>query len=80
MKRNITVQIDEATLHKARVAAAQRGSSVSRLLAEQIEVLARQDLDYDRAMQDALAELDVMAGTRLDAEMVRCWNSVMSYR
>jgi hypothetical protein len=58
MKRNITVQLDEATVQKARVAAAKRGSSISRLLTEQIEVLARQDDDYDRAMHDALAELE----------------------
>ena len=58
MKRNITVQLDETTVQKARVAAAKRGSSISRLLAEQIEVLARQDDDYDRAMHDALAELE----------------------
>jgi hypothetical protein len=58
MKRNITVQLDEATIQKARVAAAKRGSSISRLLTEQIELLARQDDDYDRAMQDALAELE----------------------
>ena len=58
MKRNITVQLDEETVQKARVAAAKRGSSISRLLTEQIEVLARQDDDYDRAMQDALAELE----------------------
>jgi len=58
MKRNITVQLDEATVQKARVAAAKRGSSISRLLTEQIEALARQDDDYDRAMQDALAELE----------------------
>jgi hypothetical protein len=58
MKRNITVQLDEATVQKARVAAAKRGSSISRLLAEQIDLLARQDDDYDRAMNDALAELE----------------------
>ena len=58
MKRNITVQLDEETVQKARVAAAKRGSSISRLLTEQIEALARQDDDYDRAMQDALAGLD----------------------
>jgi hypothetical protein len=58
MKRNVTVQLDEATIQKARVAAAKRGSSISRLIAEQIEVLARQDDDYDRAMRDALAELE----------------------
>ena len=39
MKRNITVQLDEATVQKARVVAAKRGSSISRLLTEQIEVL-----------------------------------------
>ena len=54
MKRSTTVQLDEATVQKARVAAAKRGSSISRLLAEQIDVLARQDDTYDRAMQDAL--------------------------
>lgn len=59
MKRNITVQLDDATVRKARVAAAKRGSSISRLLAEQIDVLARQDDDYDRAMNDALAELEL---------------------
>ena len=58
MKRNITVQLDEATVQKARVVAAKRGSSISRLLTEQIEVLARQDDDYDRVMGDALAELE----------------------
>ena len=58
MKRNITVQLDEATVQKARIAAAKRGSSISRLLTEQIELLARQDDDYDRAMHDALAELE----------------------
>jgi len=58
MKRNITVPLDEATVQNARVAAAKRASSISRLLTEQIEVLARQDDDYDRAMQDALAELE----------------------
>ena len=58
MKRNITVQLDEETVQKARVVAAKRGSSISRLLTEQIEVLARQDDDYDRAMRDALTELE----------------------
>jgi hypothetical protein len=58
MKRNITVQLDEAIVQKARVAAAKRGSSISRLLTEQIEVLARQDDDYDRVMHEALAELE----------------------
>ena len=58
MKRNITVQLDEATVQRARVAAARRGSSISRLVTEQIEALARQDDDYDRAMHDALVELE----------------------
>src|SRR4051794_6419276 len=53
MKRNVTVQLDEQTVQKARVVAAKRGSSISRLLAEQIDLLARQDDDYDRAMHDA---------------------------
>jgi HD-GYP domain-containing protein (c-di-GMP phosphodiesterase class II) len=32
------------------------------------------------SVEEALAELDTMAGTRLDAEMVQCWKSVMSDR
>jgi hypothetical protein len=58
VKRNITIQLDDATVQKARVVAAKRGSSISRLLSEQIDLLARQDDDYDRAMQDALTELE----------------------
>ena len=58
MKRNVTVQLDEATIRKARVAAARRGSSISRLVAEQIETIARQDDDYERIMAEALAELE----------------------
>lgn len=58
MKRNITIQLDDATVQRARVVAAKRGSSISRLLTEQIEILARQDDDYDRAMHDALVELE----------------------
>jgi hypothetical protein len=34
MKRNITVQPDEATIKNARIVAARRGISVRRLLAE----------------------------------------------
>ncbi len=58
MKRNVTVQLDETTIRKARVIAAKRGSSISRMLTEQIEALSRQDDDYERVMQDALAELE----------------------
>ena len=55
---SLDISIRHLKRQKARVAAAKRGSSVSRLLAEQIDVLSRQDDDYDRAMHDALAELE----------------------
>jgi predicted DNA binding CopG/RHH family protein len=58
MKRNITIRLDEATIKNARIAAARRGIPVRRLFAEQIDVLAQEDDDYDRAMRHALAELE----------------------
>lgn len=58
MKRNLTIQLDEHVVRKARVIAAQRGKSISRLVTEQIEELVRRDDDYQRVMKEALAELE----------------------
>jgi len=58
MKRNLTIQLDEDVVRKARVIAAQRGKSISRLVTEQIEELVRRDDDYQRVMKEALAELE----------------------
>jgi hypothetical protein len=54
-KQNITLRLSRKTIQKARVLAARRSTSISGLLASQIEQLADTDDDYERAMQEALA-------------------------
>lgn len=56
-KRNLTVQLDAETIRKARVIAAERSTSVSRLVAEQIEQLVDADQRYRQAREGALAHL-----------------------
>ena len=58
MKRNLTVQLDEATVKKARVLAARRSTSVSKLVAHEIERLVGEDEAYQRARSIALAQLN----------------------
>jgi len=59
MKQNITVSIDKVLMQKARVLAAKRSISISRLLSEELaEIIARQE-NYERARDDAFAKLKV---------------------
>lgn len=58
MKTNVTLRVDAELLREAKVLAARKGSSVSRLMAEQLEDLIRKDRDYERAQRRALARLD----------------------
>ena len=55
MKRNITLAIDHELLKQARALAAQRGTSISGLLAAELERLVRNDEEYQRAKVRALA-------------------------
>lgn len=57
MKTNLTLRIDSNLLRDAKVLAARKGTSVSRLMADQLEDLVRQDRDYERARQRATARL-----------------------
>jgi predicted transcriptional regulator len=57
-KRNLTVQLDAEIIRKARVLAVQRSTSVSRLVAEQLEHLVNDEDRYHKAEQVALADLD----------------------
>jgi predicted nucleic acid-binding protein len=57
MKTNVTLKLDAEILKEARVLAAEQGSSISRLLAEQLEELVRERKGYDRARKRALARL-----------------------
>ena len=58
MKTNVTLSVESDLLRDAKVLAAQRGTSVSRLMADQLEELVRRDREYDRARQRAVARLD----------------------
>ena len=70
-KQNITLSLTQQTLRKARVLAARRGSSISGLLAEQIEILVGEEEAYEHAERQAARLLDqgfhmggVIAATR----------------
>jgi len=58
MKRNLTVQLDEETVVKAKVLAARRSTSVSKLVAQEIRKLVADDDSYQRAKATALADLN----------------------
>jgi hypothetical protein len=57
-KRNITLRLSKQTIHKARILAAQRSTSISGLLTSQIEKLTEKEDDYERAMDRAMARME----------------------
>jgi len=57
-KQNVTVCLDRQTLHKAKILAAKRNTSISGLLAQEIENLVSTDDAYEHARRDALALLE----------------------
>ena len=57
MKTNVTLRVDADLLREAKVLAAKRNSSVSRLLADLLEDLVRGDRSYEAARKRALARL-----------------------
>lgn len=58
VKSNITLKLDAAIIREAKILAAQRGTSVSRLLAQQLEELVRREKAYETARSRALTRLD----------------------
>jgi len=57
MKTNITLKLDRDLLRKVRVIAAEKDTSVSALLAEQLEKAVRDRDGYDDAKRRALARM-----------------------
>ena len=57
MKTNITLKIDDDLAREAKILAARRGTSVSRLVAEQLEAIVQRDKVYDAAKRRALSKL-----------------------
>ncbi len=57
-KQNVTVSLDRETIQKAKIIAARRSTSISGLLAHQIEALVGEEEAYERAERQALNLLD----------------------
>jgi hypothetical protein len=57
-KQNVTVSLSRQVLKKAKVLAARRETSISGLLAQEIERLVSNDEAYQRSERQALALLD----------------------
>jgi hypothetical protein len=56
-RRNLTLQLDEDVIRRAKVVAAKRGTSVSGLVTRQLEEIVQRDTRYEEARQMALAAL-----------------------
>lgn len=57
MKTNITLKLDTSLLREAKILAAEEGTSISAMLAAQLERVVRDQKTYDRARRRALARL-----------------------
>jgi hypothetical protein len=57
-KQNVTISLSRQTVRKAKVLAARRATSISGLLAEQIEIMVGEEEAYERAQRQAMTLLD----------------------
>ena len=57
-RQNITISLSRQVIRKAKILAARRETSISGLLAQQIESLVGEDEAYERAERQATALLD----------------------
>jgi len=57
-KQNVTLSLSRETFRKAKILAARQETSISGLLAKQIEILVGQDEAYQRAQREAAALLE----------------------
>ena len=57
-KQNLTVSLDRQTIRKAKIVAARRSTSISGLLARQIEILIGEEEAYERAERQAMTLLE----------------------
>jgi hypothetical protein len=53
-RRNLTLQLDEETIRQAKILAAERGTSVSGLVARELEQLVTRNARYEEAMRRAI--------------------------
>lgn len=67
MKQNITLRLDKSLIAKAKVIAAQRQTSVSRMLSKELKRMVEDAERYEQAKRQALANLK--KGYHLGGEM-----------
>ena len=58
MKQNITLALDQEILKAARAFAAQRGTSISAMLADDLRIKIEQQMHYEQSKQIAFAMLN----------------------
>jgi hypothetical protein len=57
-KQNLTISLDREAIRKAKIVAARRSTSISGLVARQIEILIGEEEAYERAERQAMTLLD----------------------
>ena len=57
-KQNVTVSLTVDVIRKARILAAKRSTSISGMVAEQIETLVNEDDARERAVRSAIARME----------------------
>ncbi len=57
MKTNITLKIDSRLLQEAKIVAAENGTSISAMMAVQLDEIVRQKKGYARARRRAIARM-----------------------
>jgi hypothetical protein len=57
-KQNLTISLDRQTIQKVKILAVRRSTSISRLVARQIEILVGEEEAYERAERQALTLLE----------------------
>ena len=53
-RRNLTLQLDEETIRQAKLLAAKRGTSISSLVAHELQRLVARDARYEEAQRRAV--------------------------
>ncbi len=57
-KQNLTISLDRKTIRMAKILAARNSTSISGLLARQVEILVGEEEAYERAERQAMSFLD----------------------
>jgi len=61
-RKNLTLQLDEDVIQRAKVVAARRGTSVSGLVARELQDLVEEDARFEEAKERALEALGQATG------------------